>query len=171
MNRRRKNSWGSRGFSLVELLVVIAILAILGGLLFSISSGILGKGDRERAESELQAISVALESYRLKFGDYPDVESPQQLMAALEGKLGPDGSLLAKGFTPFLESGNYSLSNSDNPELLDPWGVPYHYDYLEPDNLTLQSGYRIFSSGPDRKATNSGYSTEPMDQDNLRYDD
>lgn len=171
MMKPRQEYGNPRGFSLIELLVVIAILALLGGLLFSIANGIFGKGDRSRAESELQAISVALESYRLRFGDYPNVNTPKQLFAALDGKLGPDGFLLAKPFPPILEAGGFSMSDSDSPELMDPWEEPYRYTYVEPDSSAKQSCYRIFSGGPDKKYTVKGDTDDPIDSDNLRYDD
>lgn len=167
----RQEYGNARGFSLVELLVVIAILVLLGALLFSLSSGIFSKGDRSRAESELQAISVALESYRLRFGDYPNVTTPKQLFAALDGKLGPDGTLLAKAVPPILEGGGFSLSEADSPEFLDPWEEPYRYTYVEPDSSSRQSGYRIFSGGSDKNHTITGDTDDPIDSDNLHYDD
>jgi general secretion pathway protein G len=160
-----------RGFTLAELLTVLAIIAILAGLLLSVTTGVFKKGDRSRGESELQAISVALESYRSRLGDYPNVETPRQLFDALGGQLAPDGSLLNKAFPPMLEVGRFSFHDNESPELLDPWEEPYVYRYIKPDDETRLSSYRLFSKGPDGKSSNEGDSGELMDQDNLRYED
>ena len=156
---------------MAELLVVILLLALLSGLIFSVSTGVFSKGDRSRAQSELEGISVALESFRQRFGDYPDVATPRQLFDALDGRLGPRGNPLEPRFPPFLDSGNYTLSDLDLPELLDPWGEAYQYQYVEPDNQTKRSRYFLFSKGPDGKATQFGDGSDTSDDDNIRYGD
>ena len=171
MTRLNRNRENLRGFTLVELLVVILLISILGGLIFSISSGVFQKGNRSRAASELQAISVALEAYRSRFGDYPNVQTARQLFDALDGKLDPKGNPLTPAFPPFLEAGQISLGDEDNPELLDPWGLPYVYVYNEPNVQTKISGYKLFSVGPDGESSSDGDGPDQTDEDNLRYDD
>jgi type II secretory pathway pseudopilin PulG len=58
-------------FSLVELLVVIAIIIILAGLILSTVSYVRKKGARARAETEIAAMSAALESYKADNAVYP----------------------------------------------------------------------------------------------------
>ena len=58
-------------FTIIELLVVIIIILILAGLILSISSYVQNKGARARAETEIAAISAALESYKADNGIYP----------------------------------------------------------------------------------------------------
>ncbi|MCZ6673185.1 MAG: type II secretion system protein GspG [Verrucomicrobia bacterium] len=166
-----KNDPSRRGFTLVELMVVILLISILAGLMFSLSTGVFQKGERSTAESQLQAISVTLEAYRNRFGDYPDVVTPRQLFDALDGKLGPRGQLLTPPYPPFLEAGQFALGDEENPELLDPWGQPYVYIYQEPDAQTRLSGFDLFSRGPDGKASIDGDGAATLDDDNLRYDD
>jgi len=58
-------------FTIIELLVVIIIILILAGLILSISSYVQNKGARARAETEIAAMSAALESYKADNGIYP----------------------------------------------------------------------------------------------------
>src|SRR5947208_3339503 len=57
--------------TIIELLVVIIIIFILAGLVLSISSYVQNKGKRARAETEIAAMSAALESYKADNGIYP----------------------------------------------------------------------------------------------------
>ena len=57
--------------TIVELLVVIMIILILAGLILSIGSYVQNKGARARAETEIAAMSAALESYKADNGIYP----------------------------------------------------------------------------------------------------
>ena len=51
--------------------MVIIIILILAGLILSISSYVQNKGARARAETEIAAMSAALESYKADNGIYP----------------------------------------------------------------------------------------------------
>jgi type II secretory pathway pseudopilin PulG len=62
---------GEGAVTIIELLVVIIIIFILAGLVLSISSYVQNKGARARAETEIAAISAALESYKADNGIYP----------------------------------------------------------------------------------------------------
>jgi prepilin-type N-terminal cleavage/methylation domain-containing protein len=65
---------GSRrglAFTLIELLVVIAIVAILAGLVISISGLAQKKAALARAKAEVAAIGSACESYKADNGGYP----------------------------------------------------------------------------------------------------
>src|SRR5438034_3325472 len=68
----RHSSFRAEGaVTIIELLVVIIIIFILAGLVLSISSYVQNKGKRARAETEIAAISAALESYKADNGIYP----------------------------------------------------------------------------------------------------
>jgi type II secretory pathway pseudopilin PulG len=68
----RASSFRAEGaVTIIELLVVIIIILILAGLVFSISSYVQNKGARARAETEIAAMSAALESYKADNGIYP----------------------------------------------------------------------------------------------------
>jgi type II secretory pathway pseudopilin PulG len=66
-HKRRYNT----AFSLIELLVVIGVIIILAGLILSTVGYVQKKGARSRAETEIAAMSAAIESYRADNGIYP----------------------------------------------------------------------------------------------------
>jgi type II secretory pathway pseudopilin PulG len=73
----RTSSFRAEGaVTIIELLVVIIIILILAGLILSISSYVQNKGARARAETEIAAMSAALESYKADNGIYPGVVVP-----------------------------------------------------------------------------------------------
>jgi prepilin-type N-terminal cleavage/methylation domain-containing protein len=59
------------GFTLIELLTVMAIIAILAGLILSISGFVTKKAALARASAEIQALSAGCESYKTDNGTYP----------------------------------------------------------------------------------------------------
>ena len=68
----RHSSFRAAGaFTLIELLVVIAIIIVLAGLVLSTAGYMQKKGARSRAETEIAAMSAALESYKADNGIYP----------------------------------------------------------------------------------------------------
>ncbi|HEV2995020.1 MAG TPA: type II secretion system protein [Chthoniobacterales bacterium] len=68
----RHSSFSAEGaFTVLELLVVITIIVILAGLILATAGYVEKKGARSRAESEIAAISAALESYKADNGIYP----------------------------------------------------------------------------------------------------
>ena len=69
--QRSRSSFHEGAMTIIELLVVIIIIFILAGLVLSISSYVQNKGKRARAETEIAAISAALESYKADNGIYP----------------------------------------------------------------------------------------------------
>src|SRR5438477_6948233 len=76
----RTSSFRAEGaVTIIELLVVIIIILILAGLILSISSYVQNKGARARAETEIAAMSAALESYRADNGIYPQSSDTNSL--------------------------------------------------------------------------------------------
>ena len=66
-------------FTLVELLMAMAIILILAALMLFAAGGVLQKGKRSRALSEVQAMGTALEAYKADNGAYPQSEGVQLL--------------------------------------------------------------------------------------------
>src|SRR5256886_9816819 len=77
----RAASFRNGAVTIIELLVVIIIILILAGLVLSISSYVQNKGARARAETEIAAMSAALESYKADTGIYPRISATDSLDA------------------------------------------------------------------------------------------
>lgn len=58
-------------FTLIELLVVIAIIAILAALVLGAVPGVQQRAARSRAYSEIEAMKMKLEEYKIDNGGYP----------------------------------------------------------------------------------------------------
>lgn len=132
-------------FTLVELLVVMGVLALLAGITLGVAHGIRGHRKEQQARSELAALTVALESYRAEYGDYPLATGPggsAENARILAASLGPAGG----GGPGFLDRDRFAW---DRPGeiLLDPWGQPYTYQY-DP-GWTGRFGFLLYSRGPD----------------------
>ena len=103
------NRNGERGFTLVELLLVLVILALIGGLVLP---GIIGKAEGAKvkaASSQIDRLSMAVESYYLDTGETP--ESLEMLVNESGGIEGWNG--------PYVKTSS----------LKDPWGREYVYEY------------------------------------------
>jgi prepilin-type N-terminal cleavage/methylation domain-containing protein len=76
----RLGAWHGRrsktGFTLIELLVVIAVIIVLAGLILSTFGYVQKKAARVRVETEIAALSSALESYKADNGIYPRDPTP-----------------------------------------------------------------------------------------------
>ena len=101
-------------FTLIELLVVIAIIAILAGLTLSTLGYVNKKGAQSRAQSEIAALSAAIESFKLDSGVYPSNA------AALYTNLCPTAANTKVYFEP-------TPAMVTNNRFIDPWGADYLY--------------------------------------------
>lgn len=110
----------SRGFTLMELLIVMAILAMLAALVGPALFGNLGRGQRSAAQTQMDALATALDSYRLDVGRYP-----RELEGLLENDTGRE-----------IWNGPYLERSEVIP--LDPWGNDYVYT-LEGQSFELLS--------------------------------
>jgi type II secretory pathway pseudopilin PulG len=71
---RLTNCTGARrytAFTLIELVLVVGIITLLGALVLSTVGYARKKGARARAETEIAAMSAALENYKADNGIYP----------------------------------------------------------------------------------------------------
>lgn len=65
-----KNNTSRQGFTLIELLVVIAIIAVLAVISFAVFSGLTGRGNDARRNSDIKAIADVYEVKRGIAADY-----------------------------------------------------------------------------------------------------
>lgn len=107
-------------FTLIELLVVIAIIAILAGLTLAAVGGVQQKAARSRAESEIAALSAAIDSYKLDLGVYP--ASQTDLLNELTGR-----GTVNTNKVYFEPTAGMVYTNATPNYFVDPWGVAYKY--------------------------------------------
>jgi prepilin-type N-terminal cleavage/methylation domain-containing protein len=147
----------SRAFTLIELMVVIAVILILAGLVLSISGYAMDKGKRSRAETEIAAMSAAMESYKADNGIYPAHSVSTGQAHALYQALTGDGNDAIGGSTA--STGTPGSSNrsymslkpamvTPNPpgnsaRVVDAWR--YDYGYLSPG--TNNPTFDLWSTG------------------------
>lgn len=130
------------GFTLIEIMVVVVIIGVLGAI---VVPQFMSRPDQAKvtaARTDIQAISTALEMYRLDTFNYP---STQQGLEALSKR--PSGAPVVKNWNPqgYLKS-----------MPLDPWGAPYQY--LNPGSHS--AGYDLFSYGSDGTPGGEGYGAD-----------
>jgi prepilin-type N-terminal cleavage/methylation domain-containing protein len=137
-------------FTLIELLTVILIIGILAALTLAAASGVMKTAARDRARSEISAISAALESYKVDNGTYPQNDfgmpnsyqtppttggglyqvSSQLLYQSLSSQTNYSAAIIpgVKIYMTFKTSqlGNYA-SGSGNTYIQDPFGYSYGY--------------------------------------------
>ena len=89
------------GFTLVELLTVIAIIALLAALILGLAGNAQKSAARNKAEAEIEQLSIFVTDYQMKFGQVP-----------------PSFASLSNA----LVESKHALTN-----LLDPWGMFYKY--------------------------------------------
>ncbi|MFV0416158.1 MAG: type II secretion system protein GspG [Chthoniobacterales bacterium] len=148
-------------FSLIELLVVIAIIAVLAGLILQTAGYVQNKAARSRAETEIAALSAALESYKADYGDYPagtggvtnsTVILFDSLVAAASSN-NPLGKVYMEANGGMLKNTN-NLSSPGNA-FLDPFGAEYIYKYPGDADRSGTNFFDLYSKGGDTTATNT----------------
>ena len=127
------------GFTLIELLVVIIVLGLLAGLVAPRIVGRVSEAKSTTARTQIELLSVALDSYRLDNGTYPTTE--QGLQALRERPTRDPAPPSWRG--PYLRK--------DVP--LDPWGRPYIYRSPGERN---PAGFDLLTLGRDEKPGGEG---------------
>jgi len=161
MSRTKKPA----GFTLIELLVVIAIIAILAALILNTAGFIQKKGARSRAQSEISALSTALESYKVEYGDYPTASGTfgttvsnnanilYQALVASNATYNPSGKVFFEPYKGICANTNYTSTAN---YFVDPFGQPYQYKYPGDTNKSGTNFFDLFSyGGSTRTADNS----------------
>lgn len=132
------NRQGQRGLTLIEVMVVIAILGMLAAL---VVPNVIGQSDRARADlarTNMQAISNALDMYRMDNGRYPTTQEGLEALVEKPSSArnwNPDGYL------------------RDVPR--DPWGNEYRY--ISPGS---SGAFDLYSLGANGVEGGEGYDAE-----------
>lgn len=151
----------------MELLIVITIIIVLAGLVLSTMGYVQKKGARSRAETEIAAISAALESYKADNGAYPTSTNTDALKANTDGDprtakyivAGKDFYIQISGdsdgnpTTPDTGTGKNYMGAALKPNMLtpktpgpntyitDPFGNCYGYSTVKAAAPTASDGY------------------------------
>src|SRR5690348_1575242 len=123
----------ARGFTLIELIVVIAIIATLAAVVAPSIFRNVGDAKTSAAKSQIELLSLALNSYRLDNDAFP---TSSQGLEALRTPPGDD--------SPHSWRGPYIARTVP----MDPWGHPYVY--ISPGVANPQS-FDLYTLGRDGK--------------------
>ncbi|MBI5049306.1 MAG: type II secretion system major pseudopilin GspG [Nitrospirae bacterium] len=99
------------GFTLIELMVVMIILGLLAAIVVPKFIGKVGPAKQKAAQSQIELLGTALDTFHLDVGRYPTSSEGLQALITNPGAEGWNGPYLKKQEIP-----------------LDPWGNPYHYE-------------------------------------------
>ena len=125
----------SDGFTLLELLVVVAIIGLLAAYVGPRYFSHIGKSEVSVAKAQIDALSKALDAYRLDVGRYPSSE---------EG-------LRALREQPATASGRWRGPYLQRDVPVDPWSRPYTYAAPAP-----QADYQLRTLGKDGRVGGEG---------------
>lgn len=137
---RRGERRYNAAFTLIELIVVTTVIIILTGLVLSTVGYVQKKGARARAETEIAAMSAALESYKADNAVYPPYLGTTGAHALYQGLSGDGndaiGGAIPSTGTPGSSGKSYMTLKpnmlSPNPpnattRVIDPFGNDYNY--------------------------------------------
>ena len=130
------------GWTFIETLVVVAIVLILSSSVGFIAYRYVDKAKAVAARSQVEAYSLALDSYFMDCGRYP---SQEQGLAALREKPSTE-PVSAEWRGPYV----------GRPIQKDPWG--FAFEYFSPGQGGLPFGIR--SLGADGKEGGDGNDTD-----------
>ena len=121
---KQASARNQRGFTLIEVMIVVAILGVLATLVVVNIGGAQDTANINATKSNLQAVSQALDLFKLDNYRYPTSSE------GLEALVSNPGTKPWRG--PYVEA----------KELMDPWDGKFRY---ESDGKDV----RIFSNGAD----------------------
>ena len=107
------------GFTLIELMIVIVILGVLAGIVIFAVGGITDNGNVAACKSDVKTISVAVEAYKAKNGNFPPNLEPSLTTDPnkfLRPQTGLAGSTLANA------SGGYTVTYTPGTGAVDAGG-------------------------------------------------
>ena len=158
----RHSSFRAGGaFTLIELIVTVTIIVILAGLVLSTVGYVQKKGARARAETEIAAMSAALESYKADNAIYPPNAVATGAHALYQGLSGDGndaiGGATASTGTPGSSGKSYMTLKpnmlSPNPpnattRVIDPFQNDYNYIAPGINNASTFDLWSIANANP-----------------------
>jgi general secretion pathway protein G len=148
--RSRSSLSATGAFTLIELIVVVTVIVILTGLVLSTVGYVQKKAARSRAETEIAAMSAALESYKADNGVYPNNSDTNNLDARTNGD--PRSTAYSQASLWL-----YKQLSGDSSGNRSPTGKSY-MDF-KPKMLLPAGGAGIVTAIADPFANSYGYST------------
>jgi general secretion pathway protein G len=127
----------ARGFTLIEIMVVVVIIGLLAAVILPNVFGNVGKAQRTKAKSDIQAIESAMTMYKLDNFKYPSTDVG---LSALTQR--PNDPTVKNW-----REGGYVRRISN-----DPWGNPYQYIFPG----THGQEYDLYSFGADGQEGGEG---------------
>ena len=149
-------------FTLIELLVVMAVIAVLAGLILSVSGYAQKKAATSKAETEIAALSAAMESYKADNGLYPMASGTTDAVYASKA-----GSTASADYNPkasvYTDSSKYLYGQLSGDDLYSATRqvTPGKKGYFEfkPNMLSPSGGTGSVTSLVDPFGNSYGYST------------
>ena len=161
-NGVRRGERHYNAFTLIELVVVVGLILVLTGLVLSTVGYARKKGARARAETEIAAMSAALESYKADNAAYPRSSNTDALDARMSGNPGAyqsasldlynalfgatNGSRTpntgAKSYVVFKPNMLFPADQTQNVQYIqDPFGNSYGYSTVQVATQDTTKGY------------------------------
>ncbi|WP_323807371.1 type II secretion system protein GspG [Acinetobacter gyllenbergii] len=85
----------SKGFTLLELMIVLVIIGLLAGIIGPNLFKNLEKSEKTTAKSQIDALTKAIDQYRIDNGSFPDTSSGlNALLVVLEMHEGETGRVI-----------------------------------------------------------------------------
>lgn len=140
-----------RAFTLVEILIVVSLIIVLASMTLALAGPVRNSILTTKAKSQIQKLSLALNEFKAKYGEYPmtdggsgdnawaqtliDAMRGDKILVRRNGKISMvkynDGRSVSEPI-PFLALTDFTLDEDDPSsatQILDPWENLYQYRY------------------------------------------
>ena len=153
LHKRRYNA-----FTLIELIVVVGIILVLAGLVLSTVGYARKKGARARAETEIAAMSAAIENYKADNGIYPRDNATNQYTDTLDARQNFDPTQAVYNNASFYLYTQLTGDLNGNRQI-DAGETGKNYMQFKPSMLLPAGGSGTVTAISDPFGNSYGYST------------